>query len=197
MIKLSARDIIKDVGIILLIAAVLYLLLRKEKVQDQPNVITQKEVEVVDNSKDLKKIIAQRDSLLNAQFKKSDQIKTYVKVKEVFRVDTLKIFYSDTVVKYDTIKKIDYKSFAYKDSSFFISGKTTEKYVQIDSLEVKNEISLAVIKRKGGLFKKRKYTVIAVSKDPRVKLTGLTSVTIEDKSRLGSYLGFGAGVLIK
>lgn len=155
-------------------------------------------------------VYASENDSLRKLIKEGDKPKVITKVVTQVKFDTLRIPFEkvvyktkvvhDTVTKQDVVIEYAEKDFTYKDSSLAISGTVTEDNVTINTFRLDNRIDLLTIERKPkGLFKflkKRKTTVVAVSSDPRVILTGITSVELSTPPKDNFGKGFATGAVV-
>lgn len=165
----------------------------------------------------LRQALEKQDSLSFALVKATDRLKSYTSVNTKFRVDTLRIPLTDTVyqvrVKEKIVERIVLRNFGYTDQTLSFNGKVGPTELTIDSLIVKSRIALIQVDRKpkgifNKIFKKRKATVIAVSEDPRISLTGVTTLEVKppsdnywkgfrDGAITGGAVGVGLPLIIK
>lgn len=206
--------------IILLLVGMAYVLRKQRRTVITPTKVVELPTTTVETEEMLREYIKDNDSLTASLIKANDRLKSYTSIRTEFRVDTLRIpIKADTVYqtkwreKEKIVERIVYQGFEYHDQTLAFKGKVTPTELSIDSLTVKSRITLVQLERKPrGFFKKifgkRKATVIALSDDPRVSLTGKTSIEVKppsdnywkgfrDGTITGAAVGIGGTIAIK
>lgn len=206
--------------IIFLLVGIAYVLRKQRRTVVTSTKVVELPTTTVETESMLREYIKDNDSLTASLIKATDRLRSYTSVRTEFRVDTLRIpIKADTIYqtkwreKEKIVERIVYQGFEYQDQTLAFKGKVTPTELSIDSLTVKSRITLLQLDRKPkGLFRKifakRKATVIAVSDDPRISLTGKTSIEVKpasdnywkgfrDGTITGAAVGIGGTIAIK
>ena len=85
--------------------------------------------------------------------------------------------------------------FNLKEKFYGLNGRSTNKGLFIDRIEIPNHQSIVVGKRKSGFFSSE-FRVDVVNSNPYVRTTGLSSYVHKEKVKrigIGLYVGYGVG----
>jgi|ERR1051325_959276 hypothetical protein len=210
--KLKFKDVLPWLLLVLVLGlfGLIYVMNQKPMIT-QAGTVIEKPITTVQTEAQLLAYATENDSLRKL-LEKGDKPKVITRVVTQVKFDTLRIPFEkvvyktkvirDTVTKQDVVVEFAQKDFAYKDSTLTLTGSVTDENVTINTFRLDNKIDLLTVERKPkGLFKflkRSKKTVIAVSSDPRVVLTGVTQVELEvpQKNNFGAgfWTGLGVGV---
>lgn len=131
----------------------------------------------VDSTQQLRKLVS--------KFKSVD---VAANIKTITKFDTVHVPYSSNV------ESVPFqKDFNRQTEHYSISGTVNESGIKFNAPEIYNTLSLAIGKKKTGLFQSE-YRVEAVNSNPHVKTTGLDAYTFTDNKgliSLDAQAGYG------
>lgn len=129
-------------------------------------------------------ILTQKEAIKNGliQIDRLKKIKSKVRVVTKTKIDTVYVPYTKKII--DTVSgKLDYRNyFDYVEPNdwFKINGYASKNGLTIDSLSVKNELSIYIADKKLGLFRKSKPSVMVLSKNPYTETVEMSNVIIKN-----------------
>lgn len=129
-------------------------------------------------------ILTQKEAIKNGliEIDRLKKIKSKVRVVTKTKIDTVYVPYTKKII--DTVSnKLDYRNyFDYVEPKdwFRINGYASKNGLTIDSLSVKNELSIYIADKKLGLFKKSKPSVMVLSKNPYTETVEMSNVVIKN-----------------
>lgn len=161
------------------------------------------------HASDLKKYTARIFELEKRDARRVREVQSYTRLIQQYR-DSIKLaHWTDEpdspkmvfVPVYDTGSIKVPKPFSYQDSAFSVAGKVLKNGVMIDSIQVQGAVHLRTFtERSGFLGLKRTTKVQALSDNPRITITGLSTITAPNRSnwwqRWGKPVAAAAAALI-
>lgn len=152
-------------------------------------------------------ILSQKDAIQNNMLTIKDlkNVQSQVKVRSIFRIDSVFIPYLDTITMIDSITFIPRK-FNLSNDFYSLSGKTQINSLLLDSVSFSTGLDITIGSKKMGLFKSPKPIVIIEYTNPYIVTTSLNNVIIKDQPKwyekksfwlsVGLIGGFTSGLLI-
>lgn len=140
-------------------------------------------------------ILSQKDAIKNhlLELDGLKKIKSQVKIKSVFQVDSVFVPYTDTFY----IEQTKYHGFifALNDKSYSIFGKTKENGILIDSLSFKNDLNITIGNKSRGFFRASEPIVKVEYQNPYISTKSIQNVVVKNDvkwwDRKGTWLGIG------
>ena len=128
-------------------------------------------------------ILSQKDAIRNhlLTIEGLKKIKSQVRIKNVFRIDSVFVPYADIDTMY--IKNpCDFisRTFNLSNEYYSFTGKTKEDGILLDSVSFENSVKITIGNKSQGLFKKSKPIVLVDFSNPYIQTKEIENVVIQN-----------------
>jgi len=143
-------------------------------------------------------ILSQKDAIKNKLLVLNNmkKIQSQVRIKSVFKIDSIFVPYTDTFVVENSNYK--YFSFALSNDKYSIVGKTKEDGILLDSISFNNNLNVTIGNKSMGFLRASKPIVEIQYENPYVNTKSVQNIVIKNDikwwDRKGTWLTLGLGL---
>jgi len=156
----------------------------EEKTKDKKTIVTQQQL-----------ILSQKDAIQNnlLALNGMKKVQSQVRIQSVFKVDSIFVPYTDTLI----VEKTNYKYFGFSlnNDKYNITGKTKEDGILLDSISFNNNLNVTIGNKSRGFFRASEPIVKIEYQNPYVSTKSVENIIVKNEvkwyDKKGTWLTMG------